>query len=486
MRLDTLLGGPVAFLREEMGFPVPERLTAYQEWWEKEGWPLSLEVDRWGTPHLRQFNARGERVDEILYPPGYWYLLSAGYAAGVISEVAHRHDLRFSYQLGFVASYYDPGLYCPYTVTLSTWVPLYKYYEGPSREDFLGALGRREPPFWQGATWMTEVGSGSDLGSHVHTRAYLQEGRWYLSGEKYFSSNVGAELSVVAARPEKAPMGPKGLALFLVPRARQDGTRNYLIRRLKDKIGTRSVPTGEVELHHAEAYLIGDASQGIYYILEVLNFSRIANAVGVVAHGLHALRKAYEFAQHRHLFGRTLAEQPLFQKELAEQYERLRVAGALAWLAEQWLETTWLEKPPYSQRYATFRLLSHLAKYWTAEVALKAAHWAIEIWGGLGILAEFPIERFLRELLITNIWEGTRHRHLLDGWEILRKAHLVEVLHAHWPINTISPGLLDELRQLVTLSENEAVYKLEPTFSRLAEALGRLTLEERTFRVVAG
>ena len=88
MRLDTLLGGPVAFLREEMGFPVPERLTAYQEWWEKEGWPLSLEVDRWGTPHLRQFNARGERVDEILYPPGYWYLLSAGYAAGVISEVA--------------------------------------------------------------------------------------------------------------------------------------------------------------------------------------------------------------------------------------------------------------------------------------------------------------------------------------------------------------------------------------------------------------
>jgi acyl-CoA dehydrogenase len=101
-------------------------------------------------------------------------------------------------------------------------------------------------------------------------------------------------------------------------------------------------------------------------------------------------------------------------------------------------------------------------------------------------LAEFPIERFLRELLITNIWEGTRHRHLLDGWEILRKAHLVEVLHAHWPIDTISPGLLDELRQLVTLSENEAVYKLEPTFSRLAEALGRLTLEERTFRVVAG
>ncbi len=91
MRLDTLLGGPVAFLREEMGFPVPERLTAYQEWWEKEGWPLSLEVDRWGTPHLRQFNERGERVDRDSLSAWVLVSLSAGYAAGVISEVAHRH-----------------------------------------------------------------------------------------------------------------------------------------------------------------------------------------------------------------------------------------------------------------------------------------------------------------------------------------------------------------------------------------------------------
>ncbi len=484
MRTDIILGGPVAFLREEMGFPVSERLVAYQDWWETEGLALSLEIDRRGTPHLRQFNQRGERVDEILYPPAYEYLLSAGYAAGVIAEVVHRHDLRLSYQLGFVASYYDPGLYCPYTVTLSTWVPLYKYFHGPEREYFLEQLGRTESPFWQGATWMTEIGSGSDLGHQVHTRAYQREGQWYLTGEKYFSSNVGAELAVVAARPEKAPMGPKGLALFVVPKYRRDGSRNYLIRRLKDKIGTRSVPTGEVELHSAEAYLIGDATQGIYYILEVLNFSRIANAIGVVAHGLHALRKAYEFAQSRYLFGRTLAEQPLFQKELAHHYERLRIAGALAWLAEQWLEITWLEKPPYSQRYATFRLLSHLAKYWTAEVALQAAHWTIEVWGGLGVLAEFPVERFLRELLITNIWEGTRHRHLLDGWEILRKAHLTDLLQRIWSIESASPGLLQTLRHLATLPETEAVHLLEPTLSRLAETLGRITLQERSFRVL--
>jgi alkylation response protein AidB-like acyl-CoA dehydrogenase len=468
-----------------MGLAVSERLSAYESWWETEGFPISLEIDRMGTPHLRQYNEKGQRIDEILYPPAYQYLLAAGYAAGVISEVALRHDLRFSYQLGFIASYYDPGLYCPYTVTLSTWVPLYKYFSGPRRDAILNALGRTEPPFWQGATWMTEIGSGSDLGSHVHTTASQVEGQWRLVGEKYFSSNVGADIAVVAARPDKAPPGPKGLALYAVPRKRQDGTLNYLVRRLKDKIGTRSVPTGEVELRQAEAYLIGEAAHGIYYILEVLNFSRIANAVGVVAHGLHALRKAYEFAQQRIVFGKPLAEQPLFQKELAEHYDRLRYAGALAWLAEQWLETAWLEKPPYSQRYAIFRLLSHLAKFWTAEVALQAARWAIEIWGGLGILAEFPVERFLRELLITSIWEGTRHRHLIDGWEIFAKAQLLSPLNSLWHIESEAPGITAHLEKLRQAPEADLIQHLEATFARLAEALGRVTIQEKAFRVLS-
>lgn len=485
MRLEVLLGGPVAFLAEELGMPISERLLAYQAWWETEGFALSTQIDRLGTPHLRQFNERGERVDEILYPSSYSYLLSAGYAAGVVSEVALRHDLRLAYQLGFVASYYDPGLYCPYTVTLSTWVPLYKYFEGAQREGFLAGLGRTEPPFWQGATWMTEVGGGSDLGTHVLTRAYQVQGQWYLEGEKYFASNVGADLAVVAARPEGAPAGVKGLALFVVPRERRTGGRNYLIRRLKDKIGTRSVPTGEVELRQAEAYLIGEAAHGIYYIMEVLNFSRVSNAIGVVAHALHALRKAYEFASHRILFGKPLSEQPLFLKELAYHYQRLLYAGALAWLAEQWLETVWLERPPYSERYALFRLISHLAKYWTSKVALAAARWNIEIWGGLGILAEFPPERFLRELLITDIWEGTRHRHLLDGWEVLRKAQLVDRLAALWPLEEKSPGLPSQLQRLAHASEEEAVHTLEITFDALAQVLGELTAQERTYKVLA-
>lgn len=487
MEVDILTGGPAAFLAGELGLALPERVFAYQAWWETEGAAISTAIDRLGTPHLRQFNAEGKRVDEILYPPSYAYLLGAGYSAGILYEVAERHDWRLSFLLGFITSYYDPGLYCPYTVTFSAWVPIYKYYTGERREEFLALLSRHEPPFGQGATWMTEIGGGSDLGANVQTIARPNGSFWHLTGDKYFASNVGADLAVVAARPEGAPSGVKGVALFAVPKERLYAPgRNYLVRRLKDKIGTRSVPTGEVELHDAEGYLIGDARQGIYYIMEVLNFSRVANSIGVVAHGLHALAQAYQFARQRRLFGRFLADQPLFRHELAHHYTQLKWAGALAWLTEQWLETVWLEKPPYSERYAIFRLLTHLAKFWTAKVALQAAQWNLEIWAGLGTLAEFPPERFVRELLVTDIWEGTRHRHLLDGWEVLRRYPILPQLRELWDFQSADPTLLIELEKALSLPEEESILVLEPLLSRLAQAIGQLTAQERTYSVIAG
>ncbi|MEN2993248.1 MAG: acyl-CoA dehydrogenase family protein [Bacteroidia bacterium] len=476
MNEDILLGGPVAFLRTELGFHVPERLLAYQAWWEAEGFSLSLAIDRGGTPHLQQYDAQGRRIDKVLYPPSYEYLLNEGYRAGVVYEVAERHNWLFSMLLGFITSYYDPGLACPYTVSLATWIPTYKYYHGPRREEFLTLLAQREPPFGQGATWMTEIGGGSDLGTHVHTLAYRCNGKeWRLEGEKYFASNAGADLAVVAARPQGAAPGIRGLALFLVPRLRPGNPPqlNYFVRRLKPKIGTRSVPTAEIELRHAEAYLIGEAEQGIYYLMELLNFSRVANALGVVAHGLHALAQAYRFAQGRRLFGRSLAEQPLFRYELVQHYQRLRWAAALSWLSAREFEEVWLERAPYSADYALFRLLTHLAKFWTAKVALAAAQWSVEIWGGLGVLSEFPAERFVRELMVADIWEGTRHRHLLDGWEVLQRYQLIEKLESLWDLPAVDATLLADLKYALRQPEEVILPQLELLLTRLAQAIGQ-------------
>ena len=194
------------------------------------------------------FDRLGKRVDEILYPREYQTILRRGYRAGVVWRALEEKSLIPTYLLMYDISFHDPGICCPYTVSLGTAVPLAKYGSAELQSRFLPQLSRKDDSVWQGATWMTEIKGGSDLGAAVETIARPAGDRWLLTGEKYFTSNVGAELAVVAARPEGAAAGVRGLALFLVPRYRENGELNYFIRRLKDKIATRSVPTGEVEL----------------------------------------------------------------------------------------------------------------------------------------------------------------------------------------------------------------------------------------------
>ena len=421
-----VLHSPTAFLQAAL--PTAPHLAALQEyegWWEREGKAISEAVDRRRTPWLRMFNLAGNRIDQILYPPEYWRMLKQGYRSGVLWRAFENASMVPAYLFIYITGFYDPGLACPYTVSLSTAVPLEKYGAQEVRDRYLPHLLRRDDSVWQGATWMTEIKGGSDLGANVETRARRDGSRWRLSGDKYFASNAGAELAVAAARPDGAPPGVRGVALFLVPKTREDGRLNYTIRRLKDKIATRSVPTGEIELRDSEAYLLGEAERGIYLILEVLNTSRVANSIGSVALAQRAMADALSFARQRMAFGHPILEHPLLAREFEQRFCQLRRASALAWYAVRLLDATWKERAPYSDRYHLFRLVAHLAKYWTAEFAVQTGKWAMEVHGGLGVLEEFGVERWMREAMILAIWEGTSHRQVLDGLEVMerKRAH---------------------------------------------------------------
>ena len=152
---------------------------------------------------------------------------------------------------------------------------------------------------------------------------------------------------------------------------RADGQLNYTVRRLKNKIGTRSVPTGEVELRNAQAYILGEAQQGICLILESLNISRVANSIASIALAQRALAEAVRFADQRIVFGKPLLQQPLMQHQVNQRRQQLEAGFALAWESVRLLNEVWQEKPPYSDRYHLFRLVAHLAKYWTAKVAVE-------------------------------------------------------------------------------------------------------------------
>ncbi|MCC6801815.1 MAG: acyl-CoA dehydrogenase family protein, partial [Anaerolineae bacterium] len=340
MNFDLLLS-PTALLDHYFRGVLPDDLRAYDSWMDQHGRAISAAVDRAGTPWLKQFDRFSSRVDEILFPPEYWTMLRQGYRAGAVWRAPD--SLGDAYRVGYITSFYDMGLYCPYTVSLGTAAAVLKYAAPDVRERFLPRLLDRTDAVWQGATWMTEARGGSDLGATVETAAQRDGDHWRLTGDKYFCSNVGAELAVVAARPEDAPPGVRGLALFLVPRIRDDSSLNYTVRRLKDKIATRSVPTGEVELRASDAYLLGEPGHGIYHILEVLNLSRVANCIGSVALMQRALADAYTFARDREIFGKKLIDQPLMRRQFEQKTAALEGAFALAWAAVRLADEVWRE-----------------------------------------------------------------------------------------------------------------------------------------------
>jgi acyl-CoA dehydrogenase len=476
-----VLGSPLTFLQNRLpDIPHPEVLQAEELWWKSEGVAVSDSIDRAGTPWLRMFDRFGKRVDEILYPPEYQSILRRGYRSGVVWRALQEKSLLPTYSLIYNISFHDPGICCPYTVSLGTAVPLAKYGNPELQARFLPQLSRMDDSVWQGATWMTEIKGGSDLGAAVETMARPAGNAWLLTGDKYFTSNAGAELAVVAARPEGAAAGVRGLALFLVPRHRKNGELNYFIRRLKDKIATRSVPTGEVELRDTEGYLLGSADSGVYLILEVLNLSRVANSVVSVALAQRAMADALSYAQQRTAFGKPILDQPLLGHQFESRLLALRSAFALAWDSVQLLNDVWMERPPYSDRYHLFRLVAHLAKFWTAEFAIDTAKWAMEVHGGLGVLAEYRAERWLREAMILAIWEGTSHRQILDGLEVMERKRAHTMLFRR--LSEIAPSkeledMESQLEQHLKLPPQQREALAEPLFKNLsaltAETLAR-------------
>ena len=415
-------------------------------------------VDHESRPVLVAHNLEGQRIDRVrLAPAERQALLDTAF----IMEAPY-NDLGWMGHYALLYLLADPGLACILTITNQTAYALHKYgTDIPEADDIVHQLiqGRA----W-GATWMTEVQGGSDLGAN-QTRAVWHEDMWRLSGDKYFASGAGlTDFAIVTARPEGAGPGPKGLALFLLPRLRRDGGLNFHVRRLKDKSATRAVPSGEVELFESEAYLIGEASHGIYYTLENLNVSRLANAAAAMGIAAKARLEVWGRVRARQSFGQVLIEHPLIRRDLTDIAVRMAGGTALAFASAAQFNRVCQERPPYSSDYHQARFMTHLAKSRTAEHSAEITRMAMELFGGLGFLDEYAVSRWHREALITPIWEGPSNIQALDFLETVRKG-------AHRPF-------LAAMESLLRLSDSFAARHTWDTMRATAERLERASGRE--------
>lgn len=359
----------------------------------------------------RVADARGPRLDEhgeVVLDPCYRELQQAARAHEVFNHSWLSGAPRLAtFALGYLYGQAECGYYCPACMTDGAALVLDRYAAPDVKARTIPRLMQRQlDGAFEGAMLLTEPQGGSDVGA-TQTRARRDGSDWLLTGDKWFASNANADVVLTLARLPDAPAGTQGLGLFLILPA---GDAGFIRRRLKDKLGVRSMATAEVQLRDAHATLLAGEGAGFKAMAEMVNLSRLYNAVASVAVARRALREGQRNARWREAFGRPLAELPLYQRALAALSNDVRGALFLT------LDTAdaFDRAPAGAAAFPLLRALTPVAKAGTARLAVEAASAACEMLGGNGYVEEWVTPRLLRDAQVLPIWEGTTSVQALD------------------------------------------------------------------------
>ena len=390
------------------------QLAAFHSWVLKEVDAQANYTDRYAPPALETYDRNGEVVNRIVANRWYNEQHEELYRRGIIGlPYTEQAPHLLTFTMGYILAQADISLHCPVTLTGAVAYVLGSHAPDAVRQRFLYDVVRMDGLAKTGGTWATEQHGGSDVGATT-TAAVAQGDHFALHGLKWFTSNANSGLAVATARPEGASPGSAGLGLYLVPSHLEDGRPNhYRIRRLKDKLGTKGLPTGEIDLLGAEAVEVAPPPEGFKLMMEALEYSRVHNAVGSAGMQRRALREALAWASARRAFGHALIDYPMVQDELLRMRVQFEAGALLAFEAAIAFDET----QQSAERRTWVRLTTALAKYLTAEYAITAARAALELIGGNGYTSDYPVARLLRDAQVLTVWEGPAN---IQALELLR------------------------------------------------------------------
>jgi alkylation response protein AidB-like acyl-CoA dehydrogenase len=381
------------------------------------------------------YSAWGERIDEIRVSPAYIELGRLGVEAGVTA-------------LPYEDSPYASAARVVWAGLLALWGPSSALYscpvamtDGAARTllehgdlDDISVVGRLTTrdfaTAWTSGQWMTETAGGSDVSRTGTVARRGEDGTWRLHGTKWFSSATTSEMALTLARPEGAPEGSRGLSMFRIERSLPDGSRNAIrVRRLKEKLGTRALPTAELELEGAVAYPIGDPYDGggLRRIATMLNITRIHNSLGASGGMGRGLAYARAYAEVREVFGHPLHQMPAHRATLTSIAVDYAAALALTLRCCELLGK--LEHGSASDHeIALLRGLTPLSKLATAKWAVAAAAEVMESIGGVGYCEDSGIPAYVRNSHVLPIWEGTTNVLSLDFLRAAARSGALEAI----------------------------------------------------------
>jgi alkylation response protein AidB-like acyl-CoA dehydrogenase len=397
-------------------------------------------------PKLRRYDRWANEVNEIQYHPATFdskdALWRVGYGSNFTAdreERGRRTPSIVRMAVDYILSQADTGLACSVGQTNGAAKMVARYAPDEVREQLMKSLlANSLEEATDGAMFLTERDSGSDLGRAVHcTAREADDGQIYVSGEKWFCSNMDGDAILLLARPEGAPEGARNLGFYLVPRLRRDGTPNGIhLRRLKDKLGTRSVPSGEVVLEDALAYPLrgkggsggagraggkGADSGGLNRMMEMVNGTRL----GVAMMGLGIARRCFLesaiWAHHRMAKGRLLVDLPLVRQGLVDLLVELEGSMALGFA------TASIDASDKDDRTLR-RAITSATKARLSRFGVQAATYAVELHGGNGYCEDWGLTRQLRDAQCNPIWEGTENICYLDTLRVMRDEYAVGVV----------------------------------------------------------
>ncbi|MDF2233760.1 acyl-CoA dehydrogenase family protein [Albimonas sp. CAU 1670] len=398
---------------------------------------LALSADK--NPPVLHIRARNGADDErIEKHPAYRELERVAFSEFGLAAMSHRAGVfgagdklppLVKYALVYLFVQAEFGLCCPLSMTDSLTRTLVKFGDRELVDRYFDQLTSQDmDQLFQGAMFMTEQVAGSDVGA-IDTVARREGEAWKLYGDKWFCSNPDAALAMVLARPEGAGEGTKALSLFLLPRHLPDGKKNaYRILRLKEKLGTKSMASGEISLEGATAYMVGDPGQGFKQMTDMINNSRLANGVRSAGMMRRSVNEALFIARNRTAFGKRLIDLPLMRRQILKMLVTAEQGRSMVFQTARALEAS---DTGDARMAKVLRIMTPLLKFRTCRDARKVAGDAMEVRGGCGYIEEWSDARVLRDSHLGSIWEGTSNIVALDVSRAVKREDALTHLSAY-------------------------------------------------------